>query len=86
MRTVPPYHGVYELRDRLRNVIYIGHGVLSERLSAYLYSDDPCIRSAYYFRYEKTGSKLGSEQRERALLRVHERKYGELPRCNQRIG
>lgn len=83
---VPSVYGVYELGNRLRNVIYIGSGVLNERLSSHFRSRNPCLQKAYYFRYERTFSEARARSRERALLREYERTYEELPLCNERIG
>lgn len=85
VNVVPPNYGVYELGNRLRNVIYIGSGILSERLNAHLRSRNPCTQKSYYFRYERTDSEARARQRERALLRDYERTHGRLPLCNERI-
>lgn len=79
-------YGVYELGNRLRNVIYIGQGKLQSRLWDHFESDDPCISKAYWFRYDTTGSKLRAEQRERALMDEYWDEYGRYPECNKRYG
>lgn len=86
LKGVPSVYGAYELGNRLRNVIYIGSGVLDERLSSHYSSRNPCIQKAYYFRYERTYSEQRARSRERGLLREYERKHGEIPLCNERIG
>jgi len=83
---VPDTFGVYELGNRLRNVIYIGHGKLQSRPWDHYDTENPCIRKAYWFRCEKTGSKLRAEQRERSLLNRYYDDYGRLPECNRRFG
>ena len=75
-----PVYGVYELGDESGDVIYIGQGVLSERLWSHVKNK----KKAHYFRCQKTGSKLRAEQRERAEINAYERKYSSLPVCNKR--
>lgn len=77
-------YGVYELADRNENIIYIGQGVLRDRLLFHKKGGDPCIKRARYYRFEKTGSKLRAEQRERAEMNYYKRRHGELPVCNWR--
>ncbi len=86
LEEVPDVYGVYELGNRLRNVIYIGQGKLWSRLWDHCVTDDPCIRKSYWFRYETTGGKLRAEQRERALLTEYWDEYGTYPECNKRFG
>ena len=86
LENVPSVYGVYELGNRLRNVIYIGSGILDERLRSHFRSRNPCFQKAYYFRYEPTYGGERARSRERALLREYKRRYGELPLCNERIG
>ena len=81
---VDPVYGVYELGNKDKDVIYIGQGVLSERLWAHFNSDNPCLQKAQYYRFEKTGSKLRAEQRERAEMNAYEKRHGTLPECNTR--
>lgn len=83
---VPQVYGAYELADGNDYVIYIGSGILYDRLSAHKRSRNPCLQQARKFRYEETKSKERAEQRERSLLREFERRYGCLPRCNERLG
>lgn len=79
-----PVYGVYELGDNDKNVIYIGQGVLSERLWAHKNSDKPCFQKARYFRFQKTGGKQRAEQRERAEMNAYLRRHDTLPRSNKR--
>jgi len=81
---VDPVYGVYELGDKDKNIIYIGQGVLSERLWAHKTSGKPCFKKARYFRFEKTGGKMRTEQRERAEMNSYEDQYDALPECNKR--
>jgi hypothetical protein len=81
---VDAVYGVYELGDKDRNIIYIGHGVLRDRLFAHKISDDPCFKKARYYRFEKTGSKESAEQKESAEINAYEQQHGELPECNKR--
>lgn len=84
LEKVDPVYGVYELGDKDKNVIYIGQGVLSERLWSHKTSDKTCFKKARYFRFEKTGGKKRAEQRERAEMNAYEDQYGVLPKCNKR--
>ena len=84
---VPDVFGVYETSDNktdLSQITYIGRGRILTELKKY--HDDPCIGPSTYFRYEQTSSDERAQERERALLREFEEKYGHLPRCNKRIG
>ena len=81
---VDPVYGVYELGDKNKNIIYIGQGVLSERLWAHWRSDNPCLQKTKYYRFEKTGGKLRAEQRERAEMNAYEKRHGKLPECSKR--
>ena len=84
LEKVDPFYGVYELGDKNKNVIYIGQGVLSERLWNHKKTDNTCLKKAHYFRFEKAGSKVRAEQRERAEMNAHECRYEVLPECNKR--
>lgn len=85
---VPEVSGVYELGNRLRNVIYIGRAgggnTLRGRLRQHCSPSEPkwCIRTkAYYFRYEETRAHIS---RERELLDEYRSSHGgRLPECNQ---
>ena len=77
---VPSVEGVYELANSSQQIIYIGRSDnLQRRLNEHLNTTDPCIKSAAYFRFEKT---YRSEQRERELIDHFRRLNGRLPRCN----
>ena len=82
--SVNPVYGIYELGDKNKSIIYIGQGVLSERLWAHKTSNKPCLKKTRYYRFEKTGGKERAEQRERAEMNKCERQYGVLPECNKR--
>lgn len=84
LKRVDLVHGVYELGDKDKNVIYIGQGILTERLLAHKISRKACFRKAQYYRFEKTGGKERAEQRERAEMSQYERQYGNFPECNKR--
>jgi predicted GIY-YIG superfamily endonuclease len=77
--------GVYEIGNRLRNVIYIGSGRIRERLQAHMSpSGNRCIRQkGKYVRWEQTGSKERAQQRENALLEAFYRIHGRWPECNE---
>jgi len=81
---VDTVYGVYELGDNSKNIIYIGQGILRDRLLAHKISDEPCFKKAKYYRFEKIGGKERAEQRERAEMNIYESEYGELPECNKR--
>lgn len=84
LENVDAVYGVYELGDKNKNVIYIGQGVLSERLLTHKTSDKACLKKARHFRLEKTGGKQRAEQRERAEMNAYENKHNVLPDCNER--
>lgn len=86
LNEVPDVYGVYELGDYAGNVIYIGSGRLRDRLRYWKSIGDTCIMQARKFRYEELRSEERCRERERALLREHQRLHGKLPRCNERIG
>jgi len=83
---VDEVYGVYELGDKDGEVIYIGHGILRDRLLAHLRGENPCTHKlAQYYRIEKTGSKTRAEQRERVEMNWYAKKHdGYLPLCNRR--
>ena len=74
---------VYELADKLNEVIYIGEGKLRERLLAHITSGSDPIPTTSHFRFETTGSKTRCVQRQNALLAEFKRRYGRLPFYNQ---
>lgn len=79
-------YGVYELGDRYKEIIYIGQGILRDRLLAHLRSEDPCFKKARYFRVEKTGGKFRAKQRERTELNKYADNHDDyLPECNRRM-
>ena len=61
IKNVPDVIGVYELADENREIVYIGHGKLKERLSEH-FRKKTCPR-ARFFRYEKTSSKKRTKER-----------------------
>lgn len=84
VQNIPFSQGVYELSDFKYEVIYIGRtDNLNSRLQQHLSTSDACMKDAKYFRYDETWN---SERREKELLEEFRRKYGHLPRCNDRIG
>jgi len=85
VRDVPNIYGTYELADGDQNVVYIGEGKLYDRLTAHFAKggSDP-IPAVSYFRYEETRSKQRAEQKQNALLLEFKRKYGKLPKYNQK--
>lgn len=78
--------GVYELGDADGEIIYVGHGVLRDRLLAHLRGENPCTHKlAEHYRIQKTGSKRRAEQRERAEMNWYAKRHdGNLPLCNRR--
>ena len=85
LNRVDPVYGVYELGDKDKNIIYIGQGVLRDRLLVHKIGDKPCFKRARYYRFEKTGGKERAEQRERVEMNAYEKQHdGELPPCNKR--
>ncbi len=87
--SAPDQHGVYGLYDAADTCIYYGRAAgtdvtIKSRLLDHLNGDDgPCTQGAAFFRFEVT---LFAANRERQLLNGHQQTYGELPRCNSRIG
>jgi excinuclease UvrABC nuclease subunit len=84
IKDVPDVFGVYELADENREIVYIGHGKLKERLSEH-FRKKTCP-GARFFRYEKTSNKERAEEREKALLKRFEKENKRLPECNKRLG
>ena len=83
INNLPQSEGVYKLMDYSKSVIYIGRtDNLRRRLNEHLSTSDTCIRSANYFTAETT---FRSIDREREMLLDFRRRYGRLPRCNDRI-
>lgn len=78
-------YGIYELGNRLKKIIYIGRGLLLDRLFSHLIGSYRCTANASFFRMQKTGGSLRAEQRERSQLNAYHRKHGRLPKCNIRI-
>jgi hypothetical protein len=76
-------YAVYELADRSKDVIYIGEGILRDRLLAHVTNGSDPIPETSYFRYEITESKNQCEQLQNALLAEYFRVYGRLPKYNQ---
>jgi len=81
---VDEVYGVYELGDKDKNVIYIGQGILRDRMLAHKASNKTCVKKTQYYRVEKTGGKKRAEQRERAEMNKYERQNDVLPECNKR--
>ena len=79
-------YGVYELGDTNGDVHYIGEGLIHSRLMDHFPQGSDPIPGTAYFRVEPTGCKERAGQRERALLREFERRYGRLPKYNKKIG
>ena len=82
----PNSHGVYALyRDGV--LIYIGrasgNGVtIRSRLQCHLRGDEgPCTRAATHYWREQNAAPIA---REAELLDWHRKKFGALPRCNER--
>ena len=79
-------YGVYELADKDKKLVYVGQGKIKTRLLRHFIGKEDPIPEAAYYRFHKTGSKEKAEQRERSLLRKHEKRRGKLPKYNQRVG
>ena len=84
VKTVPDVCGVYELADSNGNVLYIGEGRLRERLFSHFSNAPEPTPGVSLFRCEKTGSKRRCVERQNALLAEYRRKYGRLPKYNQK--
>ena len=75
--------GVYVLISG-KAVIYIGKSDddISGRLLRHLDGDEgPCTQAAMYYRIEPNSK---PREREKELLAAYRRKFGRLPRCNDR--
>ena len=83
VQKVDNVYAVYELADKLKEVIYIGEGELRERLLAHIIGGNDPIPTTSHFRFEKTTSKTRCVQRQNALLAEFKRRYGRLPKYNQ---
>jgi excinuclease UvrABC nuclease subunit len=81
---VPDVFGVYELADRNKEIVYIGHGRLKERLRRHF--TENIYKEVTYFRYEETFSKEKAKKREKALLSKFEKENKRLPKYNKRFG
>lgn len=78
--------GIYELGDTNGDILYIGRGIVRNRLmSHFLNGNDPIPGTAKY-RTEYTGSELRCIQREKAELDAYYKKYGKYPKYNQKRG
>lgn len=92
LEVAPDRAGVYELGNRLRNVVYIGSSasVRARLYEDYLHKNTEQARlirgKVRYFRAEATGGVTRAQQRERALQNAYRRKKGRLPELNRRIG
>ena len=86
--TEPDNYGVYEIGHiDSGEVLYIGEGHVMTRLKAHLPDgrrNHETVVGGDGYRYELTGSKDRAMQRERALLAEFKRRYGRLPKYNQR--
>ena len=84
----PDNFGVYEIGHiATGEVLYIGEGHIRSRLLAHLPDGTRAhenVVGADGYRYELTGRKETAIQRERALLNEFRKKYGRLPKYNQR--
>jgi len=77
-------YGVYELGDSNGTVQYIGEGQVRSRLLAHFADGSEPIPGTKYYRVEYTGSKARCVQRQNALLNEFQKRYGRLPKYNQR--
>lgn len=82
----PDSFGVYELADRAGNILYIGEGRLRSRLNSHFISGSSPIPGVSKYRAEITGVKERAQQRERSEIRAFERKHGDCPKFNDRLG
>ena len=70
--------------DRNKEIVYIGHGRLKERLRRHF--TENIYKEVTYFRYEETFSKEKAKKREKALLSKFEKENKRLPKYNKRFG
>lgn len=80
-------YGIYELGDSVGDILYIGQGIIRNRLMSHFLNNgqDPIPGSSKY-RVEYTGGQRIAEQRERSELDTYYKKYGKYPKYNQRRG
>jgi len=79
----PDVFGVYEIANRLKNVIYIGEGNIKERLASHLRPKSPdYFSNASYFRYETTGGKAKAVAAQNVLLKFYKTVNDRLPEHN----
>ncbi len=79
-------YGVYELSDSDGNIVYVGEGHVKDRLDSHFGIGKDPIPGAGQYRVEYTGSKERAEQRERAEIRAFQRRRGDCPKFNDRLG
>lgn len=84
----PDKHGVYALFDDNELIYYgraAGDGVtIRSRLKDhYAGREGQCTKGATHYKRETTER---PKSREKELLEEYEKKHGDLPRCNERIG
>ena len=77
-------YGVYELGSSTDSVHYIGEGHVKSRLLAHFADGSTPIPGTKSYRVEYTGSKVRCVQRQNALLNEFKKRYGKLPKYNQR--
>lgn len=83
VQEAPNTYGVYEIGNRLRNVIYIGSGRIRDRLFHHLSRGKMCVRNkGQYVRWEEMGRSDRAQQRENALLKRFQHEKGQWPECN----
>ena len=76
-------YGVYEIGNTLE-VLYIGEGYVKTRLLSHFPDATEPVVGASKYRVEYTGSKQRAVQRQNALLAEFYRRYGRLPKFNQK--
>jgi len=84
--TEPDSFGVYELANNVGNVLYIGEGRLRQRLLSHFITGKSPIPGVSKYRAEITGVKERAQQRERSEIRAFQRKHGDCPKFNDRLG
>lgn len=77
-------YGVYELGGSTGSVHYIGEGHIRSRLLAHFVDGSEPIPGTKSYRVEYTGSKVRCVQRQNTLLNEFKKRYGRLPKYNQR--